>query len=337
MAKKLSKKQRKIQKQKQQNKLINQGFKKTDVQQLSNADLKKLAISNIPQNKKTNTTTALKYIEQREKKREYNRQYRQRKQKEKEYLRGQKLQELEKLTGTNAIDLTKKPTAKFLDSLDLDKLKNRQYSRKDFLEYIPEKNRVVTDTFDFDYEYKLPEKQKLYFSFRSLDGEFDIADELNKYNAYTNEQLISELNQIKNMPLTGSRNVKGFKGRNIGSSGKAGQATIKYDSQSSLYERYTDEYNANRRAKSYVKKRSKSAEKKGVTFQHTEIDYHWQVICQIDKDGKQRAYEKISPRKLLVIANAIMHNIREDDRTSFYDDFYAKVCDAIPDMKKILP
>lgn len=337
MAKKLSKKQRQQQKQKQQNRLVNQGFNKKDVQQLSNKDLAKLATSNIPQNKKTNTSTALKYIDQREKKREYNRKYRQRKQHEKEYLRGQKLQELEKLTGTNAIDLKKKPTAKFLDSLDLDKLKKGQYTRKDFLEYIPEKNRVYTDTFNFDHVYTLPEKKKLFFSFRSLDGEFDISDELNKYNGYTNEQLIAELNQIKNMPLTGSRNVKGSKGRNIGSSGKAGEATIKFDSQSSLFERYNDEYNANRRTKAYIKKRSKSAEKKGVTFQHTETDYQWQVICQKDKEGKQRAYSEISPRKLLVIANAILHNIREDDRQGFYDDFYTKVCDAIPDMKKILP
>ena len=330
---KLSKKQRAKQKQKQQNRLVSQGFKKKEVENLSNVNLQKLSNTNIPQNKRSNTSTALKYIDRREKNREYNRAYRERKKHE----RGQKLQELERITQTSSIDFNKKPTVKFLDSLDLSKLKNDGYSRQDFIDYIPDQNKKFTDTFDFEKVYQLPDNKKLYFSFRSLDGEFDIAEELNKYNTYTNNQLIAELRQIKEMPLTGSRMVKGKKGQNVGSSGKAGEGKTEYESQKSLYELFAVEYNDNRRANTYVKNRAKSALEKGVTFQHTETDYHWQVICQIDNEGRQRAYTEISPRKLLVIANAIMHNIKEDDRKGFYDDFYVKACEVIPDMQKILP
>lgn len=310
---------KKQQKQQQQQKLIQAGQSQKQVKQLTQQELSKQYKAIISSERR------------KEKQREYSRKRRQKIASQ----RQDKLFELEKILGVNVLEFGKKPTAKFLDSLNLEKLKKGEYKKSDFDDYKPKRPQ---DFFDCDKKYIVPDGKKLHFAFRALNGEIDIGEELKRFSNYSIDDLLSFLRSIKEMPLTGSRNVKGSKGRNIGSSGKAGEGDVKLISQNSLTELIgKTRYNENRRAKTHAKKLSKSAQKKGVDFQHSGIDYQWQYVRQVDENGRPTAYTEITGRKLLVIANAILWNIRENDRSGWYNDFYSIAVQIIPELKNILP
>lgn len=347
MAKKLSKKQRQKLKQKQQNKLIRQGYDRKQVEALSNANLQKLATANISQVKSKDVNKTLKTIDRREKDR-------QRQQAKRDKLRSQrleKLEHLEKIIGTDTLSFDKQPTARFLDSLDLEKLRKGKYKRTDFREYIPSEKLKPIETFDFEKVYQIP-KGKLHFAYRSLDGGIDIGEVLKDFSRYSNEDLISFLKTIKNMPQTGSKSDKGSRGKTNLSSGKPGAYIMRLGSQSALNEEYQEEYNADRRSDTKIKREnekrnengntfnkllSQSAKNKGIGFQKDTIDYHWQSIKQKDENGRLKAYTEITPRKLLIIGNAILWNITEAERQGAYNKFYDVCIKIIPEMKKILP
>lgn len=195
----------------------------------------------------------------------------------------------------------------------------------------------VSKSFDFDRVYPIPDGMKLHFAFRALNGETDISDEINRFKNESIQSLLASLETIKNMPLTGTKNKKGSKGSNVNSSGKAGEGRIEMFGQGSLQEIYNQYRNDDRRSNTFAKKLSKRALEKGIGFQHSGIDYHWQVISQIDGQGNAKAYTEISARKLLIIANAIMWNIREDTRQSFYNEWKYASIRIIPELKNILP
>lgn len=333
MAKKLSKKQRQLQKQKQQNKLIRQGYNKKQIETLSNANLQKLSTANIPQSKGKDVNTALKTIDRREKDRVRAKARRDKLQSQ----RLEKLTHLEKIIGTDPLSFEKQPTARFLDSLDLEKLRKGKYKRSDFREYIPSEKLKPIETFDFEKVYQIPKGKKLHFAFRSLSGDKDISEELEWFNKKSNEELLSFLRTIKQMPQTRSKGEKGSRGKNKGSSGQAGEGLIRLNSQEALSEVYADERNADRRATTFNKLLSKSAKKKGVNYQHSGIDYHWQSIRQKDENGRLKAYNEITPRKLLVIGNALLWNVTESQRAGLYNEFYSVCVNIIPEMKNILP
>lgn len=333
MAKKLSKKQRQLQKQKQQNKLIRQGYSKKQVETLSNANLQKLSTANIPQSKAKDVNTALKTLERREKDRIRAKAKRDKLQSQ----RLEKLNHLEKIIGTDPLSFEKQPTARFLDSLDLEKLRKGKYKRSDFREYIPSDKLKPIETFDFEKVYQVPNGKKLHFAFRSLSGEKDISEELEWFSKKSNEELLSFLKTIKQMPQTRSKGEKGSRGKSRGSSGQAGEGLIRLNSQEALSEVYADERNADRRATTFNKLLSKSAKKKGVSYQHSSIDYHWQSIRQKDESGRLKAYNEITPRKLLIIGNALLWNVTESQRAGLYNEFYSVCVDIIPEMKTILP
>lgn len=277
-----------------------------------------------------------KIIAQEQKKEKARKSSKQRRDKLKQE-REEKLQLMEQITGVNRFDFGKYPTARFLDSLKLEDLRKGKYKRTSFKEYLPKKKTGIPEGFDFDKLYPIPNGKKLHIAFRALNGEKDIGDEIAKFERYSNEELLAFLREIKKMPQTRTKRKKGHRGRNTGSSGQAGEAVIRMSSQSALTEMYGKEYNADRRSNNFAKLLSKTAKKKGASFQHSGIDYHWQNIRQIDEDGRLKAYTKISARKLLVIANAVLWNIVEKDRTGFYNDFYAYACEIIPELRKILP
>lgn len=333
MAKKLSKKKRQQLKQKQQNKLLQQGYKPKDLQRLSNADLKKLSNTNIPQAKAGTVENALKIVDRREKDR-----LRKQAKRQKQYSeRREKLQLIEKIIGTDVIDFEKQPTAKFLDSLSLDGLRKGRYKRTYFKDYVPREKLSIIDTFDFEKMYPVPGGKKLHFAYRSLIGDIDIAKEIEYFNKKSNEELISDLRAIMSMPQTRTKKRKGSDSIGGGSSGQAGEALIRMNSQAALSEVYSNERNADRRTNNkFNKLLAKTAKARGVKFQHTEINYHWQNIRQVDGD-RLKAYTEINARKLLIIGNAILWNITEADRQGFYNEFYYICCEIIPDMKKILP
>ena len=333
MAKKLSRSQRQKQKQKQQNKLATQGYSRKEIERLSNADLEKVYKANITQKQAENVDQALKIINRKERERQRGKERRQALANQ----RQQKLDLLAEIVGTDPLNFGKYPTARFLDKLKLSDLRSGKYTREDFKEYIPPEKRSFIDTFDFDKVYHVPGGLKLHISYRSLNGETSIEDELAWFSQLSNQELIERLRAIKDMPQTRSRQVKGSKGRNVGSSGQAGEAMVYMSSQPALQELYDDQKNANSRANTRNKLLAKNAEKRGVGYQHSGVDYHWQSIRQKDESGRLKAYTEITPRKLLIIGNAIVWNITESDRLGFYNNFYALCCEIIPDMRKILP
>lgn len=327
---KLSKKKRAEQKRKQQNKLVSKGYSRKEVESLSNANLNKLTEYNIPQKASASITDTLKEISRKEKNREASRRYRARKKSE----RQAKLEQIAETLGLNPLEM-KQPTAKYLDGKSLEELK--KLKRTQLREFIPKDKLKPIDTFDFNKSYKLPKGKKLHFGFRALNGEKDIAKELAEFNKLSNEELISYLKTIKEMPLTSSKGSSGKVGKRVGSSGQAGEGIVRLNSQEALQEAYAIEYNDDRRSNNFAKLLSKTAKKKGVNFQHSGIDYHWQAVRQVDEHGRLRAYTEITPRKLLVIGNAILWSITESERSGFYDEFYSVCCEIIPEMKDILP
>ena len=327
---KLSKKKRQEQKRKQQNKLISKGYSRKEVESLSNADRTKITEYNIPQKASGSVSDTLKEIRRKEKNREASRRYRARKKAE----RQEKLDLIADTLGLNPMDM-KQPTAKWLDSKNLDQLK--KLKRTQLREFIPKDKLKPIDSFNFDKVYKIPNGKKLHFGFRALNGEKDIGQEIATFNKLSNEELLSYLKTIKQRPMTSSKGVTGKVGKRVGSSGQAGEAIIRMNSQEALSETYASQYNDDRRGNNFAKLLSKTAKKKGVNFQHSGIDYHWQAVRQIDEDGRLKAYTEITPRKLLVIGNALLWNMTEADRGGFYNEFYSVCCNIIPEMKDILP
>lgn len=265
--------------------------------------------------------------QKKQKKKEYNDRYRAKKRKE----RTEKRILMERITGVPMLEWQRGSLSK-IDKLSLDQIR-----RGDF--YIPEitghGSAKDLPGFDFNKEYHVPDGQKLVIAFRALNGEINIYDELQRFDRYSDQDLIGYLRTIKNTPMTGTRGKKGSVGKNIGSSGAAGEAMISLGKQSAFDELYAAAYNENRRSNTFAKKINKRAAARGIGLQHSGIDYHWQYIRQ--KEGNRlKAYTKISAHKLLVIANAVMHNIRETDRSGFYQYFYEYAIDIILDMKHIL-
>ena len=270
----------------------------------------------------------------RETKKEKHRESQARYRQKQRYQESMKRMELERVTGI-PMDEWGRGTLTKLKGYSLEDIRSKKFTVDNFPEL------YALGSIDFNEEIKIPGGKKISFAFRSLSGEVDISDALHHYNSYTIQDLINNLRDLKNKPRTGSRNIKGKKGRNIGSGGKAGEAQAKMLSPGSFQELYAKHYNADRRGHAWSKKLSKNAKARGIDYQHSGIDYRWQYISQApepgDKPGRYKAYSKISRRKLLVIGNAIMDNIKEDDREGFYNDYKDICIQCIPDMERILP
>lgn len=276
------------------------------------------------------TQTELTQIITKETKKENRRQSQAKYRQKQKTLETRKRMELERVSGIPMEEWGRGTLTK-LKKYSLKDIENGKFSIADFPEL------YNAQAIDFDKEYTIPDGKKLSFAFRSLNGDIDISDILHHYMNYSITELIQNIRSLVNKPLTASRNIKGKKGRNVGSSGKAGEGRTDLLSPGSFQELYAQQYNENRRANTKAKKLSKSAAKKGIGFQHSGIDYHWQYISQQTEDGRYKAYTKISIRKLLVIGNAILDNIREDDRQGFYNSYKSACITCIPIMEKILP
>lgn len=314
-----SKRLRKKKQKQQQIQVIKQSGYSGKIDKLSSAELQKQYNKIIQQNERKE-----KAHRQAQKRRRANK-------KQLDYERTQKKFALEKVSGIsmarwkrNAVSNAK------IDRISLKDIENGNFSIADFPGIYNE------NTIDFDKEYSVPDGKRIYFAFRALNGEIDISEELQRYSKYSNTELINNLKSLKNKPLTATRNKKGSKGKNIGSSGKAGEGQVSLLSTNSFQSLYNENYNANRRANTHAKKLSKNSQKKGISFQHSGIDYHWQYISQSFDGNRATGYSKISIRKLLVIGNAVMDNIREDDRKGWYEKYRYVCISCIPIMDKIL-
>lgn len=340
---KLTKKQRQAKKREQlerkkiEKQVLSKGYKKKEVEELSRADLQKLTQYNIPQKASGSVSQALQEItalEKKERRRAQQREASRRYRKKKADERPRKRDVMSEVLGLHHGDFIY-PTDKWLDKHSIEDI--RKLKRTGLREFIPKEKLSPIEAFDFNKVYKLPAGKKLHFAFRALNGEKDIGSELADFDRKSNEELISFLKTIKEMPLTGTKGQSGRVGKRTGSSGQAGEAIIRMNSQPALSEIYASQYNDDRRGNNFAKLLSKTAKQKGASFQHSGIDYHWQAVRQVDEHGRLKAYTEITPRKLLVIGNALMWNMTEADRGGFYNEFYSVCCDIIPEMKNILP
>ncbi len=263
----------------------------------------------------------------KEKKRESNRKYREKQKR----LESDKRKLLEIVSGV-PMDKWERGTLGKLKNYSLEDIQAGKVQVGSNVNKPIKSNKII-----YDELYKVPGGKKLSFAFRSLSGEIDIADELERFSSWSIQELVENINKWAHKPLTRTKRQKGRRGWNTGSSGRAGEGRIDLLTPGSLKElHYKYDYNYNRRAKTYNKKRSQLAKERGLRYQHTEHDYHWQYISQKTEDGNFKAYTEISIRKLLIIGNAIIENIVESDRYSFYKEFKQVACEIIPLMKSIL-
>lgn len=205
-----------------------------------------------------------------------------------------------------------KLTTKFLRHVKKSDIENNTMTRAKY----PELFGLKKD-FDYDKVYKF--KDKLFLAFRDLTGERSLSEILAEFERFSNETLIDFLESIVNQKMTYSKTVKGSN-----SSGRAGEVLFTMGNQT-FVEIYTD--NARRENKNV--KRYKSKKK----WQKAPITSEYQIL----KSGRFNSIQSSTPRNLLIVANAIMYNIKETDRVDFYQSFYGGVSRNIPEMREILP
>lgn len=204
---------------------------------------------------------------------------------------------------------TSKLRKKDIDSIKVKDIEAKKVNEKSYPELFGRYE------FDFDKIYTLPDGKHFFFAFRDFSGERSFDEILNDFEGLPISTLLNRLESIVAKPMTYSKS-KGISG---GSSGVAGDYKFQFASKEviNLFNRET--YNQNRR---------KSKRKR-----HTGANSGYQVL----KSGRNISIDKVTPRRLLEVANAIMYNITEIDRQSFYRNFYSAVKRSIPDFAEYLP
>lgn len=173
--------------------------------------------------------------------------------------------------------------------------------------------------FDFNTVYSFKNNQRLYVAFRDYQGELDFSEILARYSKYSNGELVDFLESIVNTPPTYKKGVTGS------SSGRAGDYKFMLAPQEIIKAFNNDTYNETRRNK-YKKKNKRRMHSQGE-----------KVGFQVLKNGRLNSHDEVTPRNLLIVANALMYNITEQERGNFYSRFYTDITRHIPDMKEILP
>lgn len=166
---------------------------------------------------------------------------------------------------------------------------------------------------NFDKTYLLPKDSYLFFEFRDFAGERSFDDILDDFENMTPEQLLSALKRIVEMPHTYDKKTRS------GSSGVAGDYKFIASTDETIY-MFHQEINEELENKTHRKR-------------HTGMFKGFQRLYS---DGSP-IIRKATPRRLLIVANAMMYNITEIDRDSFYNQFYRAMKKAVPDLYRILP
>lgn len=167
--------------------------------------------------------------------------------------------------------------------------------------------------FDFDKVYILPEGKHFFFAYRDFAGERSFEEILSDYEGLPINVLLSRLENIVRLKPSYQKGVRGT------SSGSAGEYKFQCADKSTIQMFNRETYNQNRR---------KSKRKR-----HQGQNRGFQVL----KSGRNISIDKVTPRRLLEVANAIMHNVTEIDRQTFYRNFYSAVSRTMPDFAEILP
>lgn len=165
--------------------------------------------------------------------------------------------------------------------------------------------------FDFDKLYTLKNGERLYLAFRDFSGETSLEEIIAQFSGMSNEQLMDRLHTLALTRPTYNKKSK------AGSSGAAGDYRMTWAKQNVISEFQAETYNKNRR-----KSKKHQGGYKGF---------------QVLKDGRRNSFSEVTPRGLLIIMNAFMSHITENDRLTFYNDMYLRIQKHIPEFAEILP
>ena len=227
--------------------------------------------------------------------------------------------ELEKQGFTDAMKRGK-ISDRQIDSINLKDIESGRINRENypFLYY--------NTKFDFDKVYRLKNGKRMYIAFRDYQGELDIEDAMREFSRYSNDELLTFLEGIVETPPSYQKGIKGS------SSGKAGAFKFVVAQQNVINIFNNETYNESRK----YKRRKESADKgkrRSKRQQYKGDNVGFQVI----KDGARVSHDEVTPRNLLIMANAICYNVTEQDRVAFYKRFYTDITRSVPDMAEVLP
>ena len=211
---------------------------------------------------------------------------------------------------------------KKIDSIKLSDIENGNVNRESYpwLYY--------NTGFDFNRVYKFKGNKRMFVAFRDYQGELDIEDALREFSGRSDAELLDFLQGIVDTPPTYQRGVSGS------SSGKAGDFKFMIAPQPVIDTFNREAYNEtrrNKRAKAAADSPKNRRKKKRQQYKGDNVGF------QVLKNGRRVSYDEVTPHNLLVLANAIMYNVTESDRLSFYTRFYTDIIKDIPDMAEILP
>ena len=184
------------------------------------------------------------------------------------------------------------------------------------------KGNVSTDNypfltgFDFTALYTIPDGKRMYFAYRDFSGETPLQELIAGVQGKSTDELIAELHNIVNMPMTAQAGKRGT------SSGKGGVISYHCESQNLIID-----FN-------YADNRTTKKDKRHNAKRQKETTY---AGYQVLKNGNRNSFDKISGRGCLEIAVALMYNATEQSRADFYSAFYYDVTDTIPEMKRFMP
>ena len=211
---------------------------------------------------------------------------------------------------------------KKIDSIKLSDIKNGRVNRENYPWLF------VSKEFDFDKIYKLKNNERMFVAFRDYQGELDFSELLEQYSKYNNGALIDGLESIVNTPPSYQKGVSGS------SSGRAGDYKFQVAPEEVIKIFNQEAYNETRRDKRALQNQRKGKRKKNDRRQH----YKGEAVgFQVMKDGNRVSHSEVTPRNLLIMANALMYNITEQERGNFYTRFYTDIIKHIPEMVEILP
>lgn len=205
--------------------------------------------------------------------------------------------------GLNPFDFS----VKEIDSIKIKDVEKGNFNKGNYPAFFDKK----LTTFDFNTPYKLKNGERMYFAFRDFSGEMDFNEILKEFSNMTDTQLLDRLEQIATLRPS-------YKKGSNNSNGSAGDYKFLCQDQEDIETMSMEVYNTNRRKK---------------TKEHTGDYKGFQVL----KNGRRVSYDTVTPRKLMIVANAIMHNVTELDRLAFYESFYSSVSRHIPDFAELLP
>ena len=290
----------KKQQRKQLEKKVSQSLSKKEVKRLSFADLQR-------QNNA---------IIQREKKRAQEEKRRQEK-----YRKAQELLDY-KRESLRALGFDEK----FLKTSYLRKIKKSDieaYKKGNEYALSVESYPFLYDSYGLDYNkiYTFPDGKGLYIAWQDYTGESTFEEILVRFNGLSNETLINILEGIVRQPPTYNK-----KAPNHGagtSSGRAGTVRHAVCTNHVAKQMFKAD-------NSKIGKAKKNEKKKRV---HTGATGYFQTLT----DGDNYIIRELTARECLVILNAVMYNITEESRVTYYNGLYTNITKYIPDFKKILP